>query len=116
MAATPQAAAVIGVLNKVIKYAIGLGAGASALQTSLYNGKAPERSTAMLYTISTTASQPGYAQQLLHALWGLLERNSSTRHSLAMHAQQEMHPAFQLPCMASVNLHLQSTDSCPFTA
>ncbi|WIA12126.1 hypothetical protein OEZ85_012199 [Tetradesmus obliquus] len=43
MASTPQAAAVIGVLNKVIKYAIGLGAGASALQTSLYNVDGGER-------------------------------------------------------------------------
>jgi prohibitin 1 len=48
MAATPQAAAVIGVLNKVIKYAIGLGAGASALQTSLYNGEACQRAVAEL--------------------------------------------------------------------
>lgn len=39
-APNPNAAqAVIGALNKVIKYAIGLGAGASALQTSLYTGK-----------------------------------------------------------------------------
>lgn len=40
MAANPQAAAVIGALNRVIRYAIGLGVGASALQTSLYNGEA----------------------------------------------------------------------------
>jgi hypothetical protein len=88
MAATPQAAAVIGVLNKVIKYAIGLGAGASALQTSLYNGKPQKRSTAILYALIITLSQPGYAQLVLHALWCLLECSSSTRHSLALHAQQ----------------------------
>lgn len=28
----------INLLNKVIKYAVGLGVGASVLQTSLYNG------------------------------------------------------------------------------
>lgn len=38
MAANPSAAALIGVLNKVMKYAVGLGLGASALQTSLFNG------------------------------------------------------------------------------
>jgi hypothetical protein len=39
-APNPNAAqAVIGALNKVIKYAIGLGAGASALQATLYNGE-----------------------------------------------------------------------------
>jgi hypothetical protein len=39
-APNPNAAqAVIGALNKVIKYSIGLGAGATALQTSLYTGK-----------------------------------------------------------------------------
>ncbi|KAF6256079.1 prohibitin [Scenedesmus sp. NREL 46B-D3] len=43
MAESAWAAAVIGVLNKVIKYAIGLGAGASALQTSLYNVDGGER-------------------------------------------------------------------------
>lgn len=38
-APNPAAQAVIGALNKVIKYAIGLGAGASALQAALYNGE-----------------------------------------------------------------------------
>ena len=38
-APTPNAAALIGVLNKVMKYAVGLGIGASALQSSLYNGE-----------------------------------------------------------------------------
>lgn len=37
--ANPETAAVaINVLNKVIRYAVGLGVGASILQTSLYNG------------------------------------------------------------------------------
>lgn len=39
MAANQQAAAVIGVLNKVMKYAVTFGVGASVLQTSLYNGE-----------------------------------------------------------------------------
>ncbi len=38
MAAPEGAAIAINVLNKVIRYAVGLGIGASALQTSLYNG------------------------------------------------------------------------------
>lgn len=43
-APNPNAAqAVIGALNKVIKYAIGLGAGASALQATLYNVDGGER-------------------------------------------------------------------------
>jgi hypothetical protein len=38
--ATPEGAqVVIQVLNRVIRYAVGLGIGASALQTSLYNGE-----------------------------------------------------------------------------
>lgn len=41
------AQAVIGALNKVIKYAIGLGAGASALQTSLYTGVEEEEDAAV---------------------------------------------------------------------
>lgn len=32
---------VVGLLNKVIKYAVGLGVGASVLQTTLYNGAPP---------------------------------------------------------------------------
>lgn len=43
MAANPSAAALIGVLNKVMKYAVGLGLGASALQTSLFNVDGGER-------------------------------------------------------------------------
>lgn len=39
MANPNAAAAVIGVLNKVIKYAVGVGMGASILQTSLYTGE-----------------------------------------------------------------------------
>jgi hypothetical protein len=38
MAAGEGAAAVIGLLNKVIKYAVGAGVGASVLQTSLFTG------------------------------------------------------------------------------
>lgn len=38
MAAPEGAAVAINVLNKVIRYAVGLGVGASILQTSLYNG------------------------------------------------------------------------------
>lgn len=39
-APNPNAAqAVIGALNKVIKYAVGIGATASALQATLYTGK-----------------------------------------------------------------------------
>lgn len=38
-AAPEGAAALVGVLNKVMKYAVGLGVGASILQTSLYNGR-----------------------------------------------------------------------------
>ena len=36
--AAEQAAALVGVLNKVIRYAVGVGVGVSALQTSLYTG------------------------------------------------------------------------------
>lgn len=47
--ATPEAAqAVIGVLNRVIRYAVGLGVTASVLQTSLYNGELPVRHQAAL--------------------------------------------------------------------
>ncbi len=38
MANPEGAAAVIGLLNKVMKYAVGLGVTASVLQTSLYTG------------------------------------------------------------------------------
>ena len=31
--------ALVNVLNRVIRYAVGLGVGASVLQTSLYNGE-----------------------------------------------------------------------------
>lgn len=58
MASTPQAAAVIGVLNKVIKYAIGLGAGASALQTSLYTGEAGKRAVAELRDCLQSVKRP----------------------------------------------------------
>lgn len=43
MAASEGTAAVVGLLNKVMKYAVGLGVGASILQTSLYNVDAGER-------------------------------------------------------------------------
>jgi hypothetical protein len=48
MAAPPPnaAQAIVGALNKVIKYAIGIGAGVSALQTSLYSGEWPQHATA----------------------------------------------------------------------
>lgn len=47
--ATPEAAqAVIGVLNRVIRYAVGLGVTASVLQTSLYNGELPVHHQAIL--------------------------------------------------------------------
>ena len=36
--AAEQAAALVGVLNKVIRYAVGVGVGVSALQTSMYTG------------------------------------------------------------------------------
>jgi hypothetical protein len=36
--ASEGAQAVVGLLNKVIKYAVGLGVGASVLQSTLYNG------------------------------------------------------------------------------
>ena len=36
--ANAEASAVIGILNKVMKYAVGLGVTASVLQTSLYTG------------------------------------------------------------------------------
>jgi hypothetical protein len=40
MAAQPEgAAALVGLLNKVMRYAVGLGVTASVLQTSLYNGR-----------------------------------------------------------------------------
>ena len=39
MANPETAAAIVGVLNKVIKYAVGLGAASSIFATSLYNGK-----------------------------------------------------------------------------
>lgn len=39
MAAAPEASAVlVNVLNRVMRYAVGLGVGASVLQTSLYTG------------------------------------------------------------------------------
>jgi hypothetical protein len=41
MAASESAAALIGVLNKVIKYAVAAGVGASVLQTSLFTGARP---------------------------------------------------------------------------
>lgn len=48
-----EAAQAINVLNRVIRYAVGLGVGASVLQTSLYTGKPlfkrdPGRGTDML--------------------------------------------------------------------
>ena len=43
MANPEAAAAVVGVLNKVIRYAVGLGVGVSILQTSLYNGACGRR-------------------------------------------------------------------------
>jgi hypothetical protein len=39
MANPETAAAIVGMLNKVIKYAVGLGATTSILSTSLYTGK-----------------------------------------------------------------------------
>lgn len=48
MAAPEGAAIAINVLNKVIRYAVGLGLGASALQTSLYNGVLIESSSGVL--------------------------------------------------------------------
>lgn len=42
MAAAPEgAAALVQVLNRVMKYAVGLGLGATVLQTTLYNGEQP---------------------------------------------------------------------------
>jgi hypothetical protein len=43
MAASEGATALIGVLNKVIKYAVAAGMGASVLQTSLFTGEDPRR-------------------------------------------------------------------------
>jgi prohibitin 1 len=39
-AAPEGAAALVGLLNKVMKYAVGLGVGASVLQTALFTGRA----------------------------------------------------------------------------
>lgn len=39
MAAPEGASVLINVLNKVMKYAVGLGVGASVLQTALYTGR-----------------------------------------------------------------------------
>ena len=56
--ANPEAAsAIVGILNKVMRAAIGLGVTASVLQTSLYTGEVPRRAMDVLTTLMILTSR-----------------------------------------------------------